>query len=485
MSSPSPQQQKRVVDLIVIGCGNRGKNYARYTKEHPDQCRLVAIAEPRKYVREWMKEIYNLNSECLFNDWQSLYSYLLEFQKDHDLSKDENKRHPPFLDPTHEKTVIICTQDQYHVEPALAFASLGFHILLEKPMAVKAEDCKRITKAVEENGVKFAVCHVLRYSIYTQRLKEILNSGLIGNIINIQHLEPVGWFHYAHSYVRGNWNNEQTSSPMLLAKSCHDIDWLCHVMTPHKVVQVSSFGSLMHCRKENKPEGAASRCLDCPSSIEEKCCYSAKKIYLDTVKAGHTGWPVSIIIESGEEPTVENVSQALRDGPYGRCVYESDNNVVDNQVVSLQFDNGATCTFTMIAYSKEICERKTRIYGTLGELEIIGNTIHHFDFLTQTYKKIELDNEIPKTNLSGHGYADYYLMKNFIDAICENDSSKLLSNARETLNSHLLVFTAEEARHSSTVIKVNDHVDLTNVNSSPPTVSCDSRGSSNSKCELN
>ena len=463
-----------------------------------------------------MKEIYNLNSECLFNDWQSLYSYLLEFQKDHDLSKDENKRHPPFLDPTHEKTVIICTQDQYHVEPALAFASLGFHILLEKPMAVKAEDCKRITKAVEENGVKFAVCHVLRYSIYTQRLKEILNSGLIGNIINIQHLEPVGWFQYAHSYVRGNWNNEQTSSPMLLAKSCHDIDWLCHVMTPHKVVQVSSFGSLMHCRKENKPEGAASRCLDCPSSIEEKCCYSAKKIYLDTVKAGHTGWPVSIIIgrlewvffvslklicvyyyirmtvphvlffsESGEEPTVENVSQALRDGPYGRCVYESDNNVVDNQVVSLQFDNGATCTFTMIAYSKEICERKTRIYGTLGELEIIGNTIHHFDFLTQTYKKIELDNEIPKTNLSGHGYADYYLMKNFIDAICENDSSKLLSNARETLNSHLLVFTAEEARHSSTVIKVNDHVDLTNVNSSPPTVSCDSRGSSNSKCELN
>jgi len=379
----------------------------------------------------------------------------------------------PFLDPSHRHVVVICTQDQMHVEPAVAFAQLKFNILLEKPMAISEEGCNKIIQAVEENGVMFAVCHVLRYSIYTQALKQIINSGAIGNIINIQHMEPVGYFHYAHSYVRGNWNNEKKSSPMLLAKSCHDIDWLSYVMQPHKVVKVSSFGSLMHCRKENKPKEAASRCLDCPQSIEENCCYSAKKIYLDLVKQGETGWPVKIIVPSGEEPTIENVTDALRKGPYGKCIYESDNDVVDNQVVNLQFDNGATCNFTMIAYTKEICERKTRIYGTKGEIEVIGNEIKHFDFLTQTMKEINPYNSLPKTYLTGHGFADYYLMKYFIDAVGLNDPSLLLSNARETLNSHLLVFEAEKSRHTNQVITVGDGLVATD--STP----------SNSKCTIN
>ena len=412
-----------------------------------------------------MIKLYNLSEDVCFADWQTLY---------HTLKKNNNKA--TFLDESHERAVVIATQDQYHVEPAIAFAHLKFNILLEKPMAVNEEDCKRITKAVEENNVKLAVCHVLRYSIYTQKLKELLKSGLIGNIINIQHLEPVGYFHYAHSYVRGKWANENTSSPMLLAKSCHDIDWISYVMQPAKVVNVSSFGSLIHCRKENKPEGAASRCLDCPSSIEENCCYSAKKIYLDQVKMGETGWPVSVIVESGEEPTVENVINSLKTNNYGRCVYDSDNNVVDNQVVSLQFDNGATCTFTMIAYSKEICERKTRIYGTKGEIEVIGNEIKHFDFLTGSYKTIDLNQELPNTSLRGHGFADFYLMNHFIDAVGLNDSAKLVSNARETLNSHLLVFEAEKARHSNTVLKFNHNVDLTNVVATPI--------QDNTKCEL-
>ncbi|KAL9647473.1 hypothetical protein ABK040_006834 [Willaertia magna] len=441
MSSPN----RSVVQLIIVGCGSRGKNYASYALDCPELCKIAAIAEPREKVREYMIRRHKLSSEQVFENWESLVKHLKE-----------NNKSVSFLNPNYKTAVCICTQDQYHLEPAIAFANLKIDILLEKPMAINAEDCSKIAKAVEENNVMLAVCHVLRYAIYTQKVKEMIDKGLIGNIITIQHMEPVGYFHYAHSYVRGNWSNEKKSSFMLLAKSCHDIDWIVYMMKPHRCVRVSSFGSLMHCRKENKPLGAASRCLDCPSTIESNCCYSAKKIYLDQVKYGETGWPVSVIVSSGEEPTIENVTETLRNGPYGKCVYESDNDVVDNQVVNLQFDNGATATFTMIAYTKEICERKTRIYGTKGEIELIGSVATHYDFLTNESKKIDFGELIPKksTSLYGHDYADYYLMKSFIDAVGLNDPSLLLSNAKETLESHLLVFEAEKSRHNGQVIQL-------------------------------
>ncbi len=187
----------------------------------------------------------------------------------------------------------------------------------------------------------------MRYSHITQKTKQLVDSGLIGTIVNIQHLEPVGFYHYAHSYVRGNWRNEAESSFMLLAKSCHDIDWICYIMgTEPKLV--SSFGSLLHLRKENKPKDASDRCMTCPSHIESNCAYSAKKIYLDLIKQGHTDWPVKVVVSDGSIPDIENVTAALENGPYGRCAYECDNDVVDNQVVNIQFENGATASFSMI-----------------------------------------------------------------------------------------------------------------------------------------
>jgi predicted dehydrogenase len=213
--------------------------------------------------------------------------------------------------------VIIATPDALHLEPAVAFAQRGYNMLLEKPLAPDPESCQRIANAALAHNIIFAVAHVMRYTNYTQQLKHLIISGVIGELVSIQHLERVGYWHYAHSFVRGNWRNEFESSCMLLAKSCHDVDWLRY-MIGHPCVQVSSFGSLMHFRKEAKPKaaGEAKHCLDC--AFEPCCPYSAKKFYLhELFSQDKLGWPLNVITT---DFTAEGVLEALRHGPYGRCV---------------------------------------------------------------------------------------------------------------------------------------------------------------------
>ena len=195
-----------------------------------------------------------------------------------------------------------------------------------------ADACRRIVAAVKEANVTFAVCHVLRYTAFTRKLKEVLNTGVIGDIVSIQHLEGLQHWHQAHSFVRGNWRNEAESSFMLLAKCCHDLDWLRYVMG-FKCLKAHSFGSLFHFNKANQPAGAADRCVECPAGVEAFCPYSALKIYLrDRVFKGNTGWPTAVLTT---DLTPEGVLKALQEGPYGRCVYACDNDVVDHQTVNL------------------------------------------------------------------------------------------------------------------------------------------------------
>ena len=227
------------VKIFVAGAGNRGSKYSEYALMHPDQVEIIGVAEPRDNYRESFVKKHNIKPEYIFKTWQEA------------IIKDK------FAD-----AVIIATQDRQHTEPAINFAEKGYHILLEKPMAVTPDECNKIFNAVKDKDIFFGVCHVLRYTPFTKKVKEILDSGRIGEIVNIQRLEPVGFWHYAHSYVRGNWNNEENSSFMLLAKSCHDIDWIHYIMDSN-CTAVSSFGSLKHFKKENKPQDTADRCLDC------------------------------------------------------------------------------------------------------------------------------------------------------------------------------------------------------------------------------
>ena len=270
---------------------------------------------------------------------------------------------------------------------------------------------------------------------------------MIGEIASIQHLEPVGYWHYAHSYVRGNWRNEATSSNMLLAKSCHDIDWLRYILG-QRCVQVSSFGSLTHFMKSQKPPeaGNALVCLDC--AYEAQCPYSAKRFYLGRFKQGNYGWPLDVITTVFTE---EAVVKALREGPYGRCVYECDNDVVDHQVVNLLYENGATASFTMTAFA-EFADRKTTIFGTRGELRGDIGKIVHYDFLTEQTRVI--DTTPASAQMGGHWDGDVNVLRAFIYAVGTGDTSQILSGAEETLETHLTVFAAEQSRHEGRTVDV-------------------------------
>ncbi len=410
------------VTMIVAGAGGRGYGFVDYARKHPDELKIVGVAEPRQFYRERVVNEHGIPAEHVFTDWKDMAK----------LAK--------FAD-----CVAICTQDPMHADPAIAFAAKGYHMLLEKPMAPNEADCRRIVQAALDAKIIFAVCHSMRYTEYTQKLKELLDSGAIGEIVSVQHLEPVGYWHQAHSFVRGNWRNEAESSFMLLAKSCHDLDWLRYIVG-QKCTRVASFGSLFHFRKDRKPAeaGAAMRCTDCP--MESKCAYSAKKLYLGNLARGNAKWPVDVVAPVATE---ENVLKALREGPYGRCVYECDNDVVDHQVVSMNFAGGQTAVFTMTAFNQG-SNRKTRIFGTKGEITGDGEKIWRFDFLTDKEQVIDTAGAV----VDGHGGGDYWFEHRFVKAVATNDPSLVLSGPQETLESHLMVFAAERSRKEGKIVEV-------------------------------
>lgn len=414
------------IQVIIAGAGSRGTGYAQYAKQFPDRMRVVGVAEPRPHYRDRMAVDYGIPSEHVFEDWEEMAAM------------------PKFAD-----AVIIATQDAMHEGPAIAFANLGYAMLLEKPMAPTLEACGNIIAAVKKNDVPFAVGHVLRYTAFSRKLKELIDAGVIGDVVSIDRIEPVGFWHMAHSFVRGNWGNTSASSFMLLAKSCHDIDWI-HYMMGSECTKVSSFGQLSHFKADQAPAGAALRCLDCPEEVESNCPYSAIRIYLQgCLGRGHTGWPVNVITS---DLTEQGVTQALRDGPYGRCVYHCDNDVVDHQTVNMGFSGGQTATFSMMAFTP-MEHRHTKVFGTRGQLTGNGEKIELYDFKTDARTEIQLD-QGDGSILGGHGGGDFGLMHSFIEALITGDRNFILSGPDETLFSHQIVFAAEQSRLEEKVVQL-------------------------------
>lgn len=412
------------VDLVLIGAGSRGAIYAAWARAHPDRCRIVAVAEPREHYRARVAAEHGIDPANVAADWRELAA------------------RPRFAD-----AVILATPDVEHEEPAVSLAERGYHLLLEKPMAPTADACRRIAGAAQQHGVILAVCHVMRYTRYTERLRELVAGGRIGRVLSLAHLEPVGYWHQAHSFVRGNWANAGRAAPMLLAKSCHDLDWIRYVIG-ERCVQVASFGERSHFRPEARPDGAAERCLDC--AVEAGCPYSAVKIYLGRVRAGYTGWPVDVLTP---DLTEAGVTEALRTGPYGRCVYACDNDVVDHQVVALRFAGGATATFTMTGFTRQR-DRETRLFGTRGEIFGNGQLIEVHDFLTDETERIDTAVASDGSIATGHGGGDARLMERFVAAVAARDPGLILSGPAESLETHLIVFAAEAAREGGRVVDV-------------------------------
>jgi predicted dehydrogenase len=411
------------VTLAVVGAGNRGTTHGGWALANPDRARVVAVAEPRDVRRERFATGHGLSAESVVADWRELAG------------------RGRVAD-----AVLVCTQDAMHTEPAVAFAELGYHLLLEKPMATTEADCRRVVAAVERAGVILAVGHVLRYTPYTALVKRVVDAGRLGQVVTAQHLEPVGFQHQAHSYVRGAWRRQDAATFMLMAKSCHDLDWLAYVVG-RPIRRVASFGALTHFRPEHRPAGAADRCLDCP--VEPACPYSAVRFYSACLERG-PGWPLDVVVD---DVTEEALLAALRHGPYGRCVYAGDNDVVDHQVVAMEFDGGPTGSFVMTGFNAG-GHRRTRLFGTHGELEGDGETVRVHDFLTGTAEVLAARSPGDATAGGGHGGGDWGLMDAFVRAVATGDPAHVLSGPRASLEAHLVAFAAERARLDGVVATV-------------------------------
>jgi predicted dehydrogenase len=410
------------VTLAVVGAGLRGQQYARLAVDS-GRARVVAVADPSPARRSAMAQQFGIAPEAIFDDWAALAA------------------HPRLAD-----AAIIATQDRDHVGPSVGLAQAGYHLLLEKPIAPTEREAQTIITAAERSGVLLAVCHVLRYTPLTLQVRSLLDEGRIGELVAVQHLEPVGWWHFAHSYVRGNWRRSDLATPMLLAKACHDVDWLQYIVD-RPAVRVSSFGGLFHFRSEQAPPGAADRCVSC--TVENSCPYSAVRLYHSCLgDPDRERWPLGAVTD---DATAEGVDRALREGPYGRCVYACDNDAVDHQVVNIEYEGGVTASLTVAAFTP-MADRKTRILGTRGYLDSDGKTITVYDFGTATEQAIELGVGTDASAARGHAGGDAGLVEAFLAAVAAQDPSLIKSGPAESLTSHRIVWAAERARQEGAVI---------------------------------
>lgn len=405
--------------LIILGAGSRGRVYARYAKKYGAQ--ILAVADTDKERLEKFAKLYDIPARGLYSTWEEA----LEGEK-------------------YAHGVINATPDRVHYASTMAALEKGYNVLLEKPMSPVEKECRDMVDRAEEKDLVLMVCHVLRYSPFFEKLKEIIDSGEIGNIVNFQLTENVIYWHFAHSYVRGIFRNEKISSPWILAKSCHDLDIITYLMGK-RCNRVTSIGNLMHFREENAPEGAPDYCLDgCPH--EETCPYFAPRLYLKNIS--YVGWPSDVI---SVDTSFAARYEALKNGQYGRCVYRCDNDIVDHQSVIFEMEDGSTATFNMIGLSSENT-RTMRIYGTKGDIRahLDKGQIEIRDFLTGESELINIDYS---TIISSHGGGDARLLKDFLSAI-SGDRAAQKTSASLSLQSHLMGFAAEESRKQGKAIEI-------------------------------
>lgn len=405
--------------VIVLGAGQRGQIYTNVMAKMPEQFQVVGVAEPVQMNRDYIREKHDIAPENCFESWEQI------------LDK------PKFAD-----VAIIGTQDKMHYAPAMKALELGYDLLLEKPVAPTAKECMEIWQQAEKYGRKIMVCHVLRYTSFYSKVKELLDADVIGKVVTMTHTEGVGNLHQSHSFVRGHWGNEEKSAPMLLAKSCHDLDLMQWLMG-RNCRKIQSFGSLEYFCRENAPVDAPEYCIEgCPHA--DTCYYNAVKLYYDDKKNGWFRGAATGMVH----PTDEDVLQVLKTTQYGKCVFKCDNDVVDHQVVNMEFEDGCTVSFTMSAFNRG--GRKSNLMGTKGEMfldfEADEIRIYHFDT-----RQLEIINTRTGA-VSGHGGGDDGIVLALYDYLTGTKTAEEVSEIGISCRNHLLVFAAEQARAQGTVV---------------------------------
>ena len=411
------ESSMKVFTVALIGAGNRGEIYTDIMKTLPEKFRVVAVADPNENHRRNIQNKHSLPDNHVFHTWQELLAQ------------------PGLAD-----LAVIATQDSMHYEPAMKALAAGYDVLLEKPLARTEEECIELREQARKYGRKFMVCHVLRYTPFYSRVKQLIDEGVLGDIVTIVHTEGLGNIHQSHSFVRGNWGNTAKSNFMLLAKSCHDIDLLQWLMKK-KCTKIQSFGSLKYFRRENAPADAPERCIDgCPHA--ETCPYNAVKLYLDDK---NNMW-FRTTSTGKVDPTDADVEFTLRHTQYGKCVFKCDNDVVDHQVVNMEFDDKSTASFTMSCFNYN--GRKSNIMGTKGEmfLDFEGDEIRIFHFEGRWWETIHTNGRVDGTLVGGHGGGDPGIVNALYDYMTGAKTADEVSEIGISCENTRLVFAAERSR---------------------------------------
>lgn len=413
----------RRITVAVMGAGARGNTYAQYAERFPDAMKVVAVADLKANRRAAMAAKFGIAPNRVFGDF-----------------------HEMLAAGRVADAMVIALPDDLHYEPAMAAMAQGYDLLLEKPMAQTEAECRDLLKRQRETGAIVGVCHVLRYAPYFQALKAALDDGLIGEVVSVQHMEPIEYAHMAHSYVRGNWHDSKATTPIILAKSCHDLD-IIKWLVGRRCEEVSAEGSLSLFRAGNAPVGAPARCTDgCP--CESTCPYSAIDIYADKRKYLH-------VFDLPSGYTREDILEKLRTTDYGRCVYRCDNDQCDHYVATLRFNGGATAAFSMEAFTPW-GGRRTRVMGTRGFIEGDGKRFDLYDFRSGRKSVWAKDvAEIAEYKGSGHGGGDLALVRDFLKAVDRHDESALTSSLAASVESHVMGFACEKSRLAGTKTAVD------------------------------
>ena len=403
---------------IVIGAGSRGSIYGSWA--HKQGIEIAAVADLRPDRLAEAGKLWNVPADRLFTDVNQLFA----------LGKIAD-------------AAIIATMDRDHFGHVMAALDCGYDILLEKPISPDPRECIRIEEKANGLGKKITVCHVLRYTNFFGALKDIIDSGELGKIVAIKHSENIGNFHMAHSFVRGNWRNDILSSPIIMQKSCHDLDILLWLTGAH-CTKVAAFGSLSYFRESNAPSGSAERCFEC--ALADSCRFEAKKCYLPTLGS----WPTDVVCL---EQTEDALDSALKTGPYGRCVYRCDNNVCDHMSIVLEFDNAVTATFSLTAQTS-LCHRNIHIMLENGEIladdsqrQILVRK--HISSNADTFEERIIH---VRTNASGHGGGDAGIMEDFTASLRAGANTR--SSISASVESHLMACAIEQSRLTGTVVEL-------------------------------
>lgn len=420
---------------VLIGAGNRGCIYADYSLIAPEELEIIAIIEPNDLRRNDAGKKYNVP---------------------------ENRRYINLEDFINDKIqcdfVINATMDSLHYHTAKLLLNNGYNMLLEKPIVSNEDELKELQKITREKNLKVIVCHVLRYSPFYKKIKEIINSGVIGEILTMELNEHVGIAHFVDSFVRGKWGREEEcGSGFLLQKSCHDMDLICWLNNKTKPDYVSSFGSRSLFVKENKPKDATEYCFKCP--YEQTCLYSAQKIHVEFDSMPFQTW--EDMNKPLNEITKEEKIEWLKTHPYGRCVYDNGGDINDRQTVIVQFENGSTATFTMVGGVSR-AQRYLHICGSKGEIEgkldsnkfvlrIFDRSEKNFDY---TETEFNLENIVENNKYDGHGGGDYAIMYELCRYLNGNDCSVSITKLDDSVNSHLVVYAAEKSNKEKIAVKI-------------------------------